>query len=407
MREKKKVTKTADKCVTRVQAQKAAEKREYNRLRQQRRRANMSAQKRRRENEKRREEYRQKKLSQPALKPKPRIRLDVLLKGVQNSVKRCRNKLSLFKIQFLKRILSRQRPDNNHHPDSFYQRAPRRNFSVEHFLEKNSVDFPGLRGSSVQKKVLTKSMVELLQDFKKAHPAAKMSLTTFKRRRPQHIVLSSSRKFLQCLCEKCTNIMLLVYVLNPFLEKRTDQVDGQIRRVRMTDKISDVEDLVERTLCENSRRDCWDRECPKCGVALLIEKLSRVVGEKGNEIRKWSRWEKTEKSAKDLVYKENTICEIIAMMGEDLKSLSKHLKTAQWQRKIYQQLKETMPRQHSICTVDFAENYLCKFQNEVGYKVPIGLISRCQYTHVYFSIIVMNLAALNLLLSMLFSYLMT
>ena len=107
--------------------------------------------------------------------------------------------------------LSRKDPSDAKELDKFYKRPLRHSFAVENFLEHAAVDYPGQKGSTAPKKVLTKTMEVLLRDFKCSHPNVKMSLTTFKRRRPRHILLSSSRKFCQCLCETCTNadIMLM------------------------------------------------------------------------------------------------------------------------------------------------------------------------------------------------------
>ena len=56
---------------------------------------------------------------------------------------------------------------------------------------------------------------------------------------------------------------------------------------------------------------------------------------------------------------------MIHELKKEMEPLALREKTAKWQRQQYQQLAVSLPVRHSIVTLDFAENYLCKFQNEV------------------------------------------
>ena len=79
----------------------------------------------------------------------------------------------------------------------------------------------------------------------------------------------------------------------------------------------------------------------------------------------WKRWEKTDESSKGLVIETDSVGQVICVLEKDLFSLGKHIHTAQWQRKHYQFLRDNLVAGHCLITADFAENYLCKFQNEV------------------------------------------
>lgn len=68
--------------------------------------------------------------------------------------------------------------------------------------------------------MLTKKMIDLFQDYRKLNPEVKISFTTFKRRRPRTILLAGSAKFVQCLCESCVNVMLLLEPVNAHLIKK-------------------------------------------------------------------------------------------------------------------------------------------------------------------------------------------
>ena len=52
-------------------------------------------------------------------------------------------------------------------------------------------------------------------------------------------------------------------------------------------------------------------------------------------------------------------------LREEMKNLALHLKTARWQRQQHQLLLANIPAGHALVTVDYAENYLCRHQNEV------------------------------------------
>ncbi|GFR64682.1 hypothetical protein ElyMa_005512700, partial [Elysia marginata] len=114
-------------------------------------RTNMSPQKKRREREKRRDYYHKIKHNQSAAQPssdagcRRRIASPTLLRGIHKTLKRARSKLALFKLDFVKKLLGRQTPNT-----VLYNRRPRRNFVVEHFLDKVAVDSPGQRDSTQQ-----------------------------------------------------------------------------------------------------------------------------------------------------------------------------------------------------------------------------------------------------------------
>ncbi|RUS75870.1 hypothetical protein EGW08_016359 [Elysia chlorotica] len=172
--------------LTRERAQKDAEKREYNRLRQQNRRAKMSTQKKRRINEKRREIYAQRRKTPAAPTcsaehPKARRRLTAILKEVSSAIGRSRTKFALFKKNFVHKLLARKDILSCKAPNSYYKRRKTNTNSllVERFFENAGIDYPGKSGSSVPKKVLTKTMADLLSDFKTLHPGVKISLTTY------------------------------------------------------------------------------------------------------------------------------------------------------------------------------------------------------------------------------------
>lgn len=130
-----------------------------------------------------------------------------------------------------------------------------------------------------------KTTEALVVEFKKLHPRYKCSFRTFRRRRPQHILLSSSRAFLQCLCESCC------------LKAGEDQCLP----------LKSVDELVQSTLCKKPLlEDCIDRNCSSCGVQNLTS-WRQELQDRLNEKVTWQRWEKTATVAKDQVTNEGTL----------------------------------------------------------------------------------------------------
>ncbi|GFN80786.1 transposase [Plakobranchus ocellatus] len=57
-------------------------------------------------------------------------------------------------------------------------------------------------------------------------------------------------------------------------------------------KISNVEELVKKTLWEDVTRECIDRKCGVCGVSELVEAVEHEVGSRMENVVEWKRWEK-------------------------------------------------------------------------------------------------------------------
>ncbi|GFR68013.1 hypothetical protein ElyMa_005597800 [Elysia marginata] len=155
--------------------------------------------------------------------------------------------------------------------------------------------------------------------------------------------------------------MLMMEAVNPFLKKKPENKND----ITTSHKITHVEELVNKSLCAKVTRDCIERDCLRCGAEKLISEIKAEVGDQLCEVREWKRWKKSDKSPKDLVVKSGTVDDLLNLLLNDLKLLAKHVKFAQWQRDRYAQFRDCLPVGHGMCTVDFAENYLCKFQHEV------------------------------------------
>ena len=127
-----------------------------------------------------------------------------------------------------------------------------------------------------------------------------------------------------------------------------------------------MEDLVNSTLYEEEFScPCINRKCDNCGIDTVIQKWTQEAHSKLQKEISWFPWKNTAHSGKDQVEKRGTVEDMTDELKEEVEPLALHEKTAKWQRQQYQQLAAFLPVGHSVITLDFAENFLCKFQNEV------------------------------------------
>ena len=134
-----------------------------------------------------------------------------------------------------------------------------------------------------------------------------------------------------------------------------------------------------------------ERTCSLCGVDQFCTRLHKTLKEqeKLNQPVLWRKWEKTEDEVgkrKDLVQKKGVHLGLVQELQDELVKLAVHRANALRQRKQYQALQENTPPQWVVATMDFAQNYLCVYQDEVqsahwGYRQitihPVVLHYRC------------------------------
>ena len=95
---------------------------------------------------------------------------------------------------------------------------------------------------------------------------------------------------------------------------------------------------------------------------------------------KWQSWETVKKengTRKEKVEHEEAIENLVSTLLKDLTTYSKHVFVYRWQFKEYKSLLAQLPALHktAVAVCDFAENHLCKYQDEVhsahwGYSQP-------------------------------------
>lgn len=178
----------------------------------------------------------------------------------------------------------------------------------------------------------------------------------------KNVLMMTSMKHYQCMCELCANMELHIEVWNKAATKH-----GMPR-------IKSKFDITEATLCdqgeeENHRYACISRECEDCGPQMFRE----VCGDLPAEEVTWNQWERTAKqvngknvTAVGLVTHQGSLDELVGSMEKALQQFPTHLHNAGWQKDQYTLLTDMISASPGlvVSVLDFSENFTCIFQNE-------------------------------------------
>ena len=242
--------------------------------------------------------------------------------------------------------------------------------AVQHFYLDQSTTLPARRTVSAktlqQKSVLNKTTAQLHTDFvHKNKGKIHVSLSHFRKLRPKHCLIMDSTKFKNCLCEYCVNVELKLKSLG----------DAARRGVKVT--LKNKFEVINASMCDKKGeyhdKNCIERNCMLCGVAKIKEDFHPLEEAYGSKTLAWQRWQNgtvTDSTGKTtqrkiLLDKSGTVQDCITELCDEASSLSSHLFIAEWQRKQFTHLKETLPKDWLLTIADFAENYRCTHQDEI------------------------------------------
>lgn len=228
------------------------------------------------------------------------------------------------------------------------------------FFEENSVHLPGQNYFSKrlnkQKSILTHPISFLYKKFLEVNKGTKVSIRTFFRCKPRHIMSMKCQKYVQCLCECCENARLKLIAL------KTCGI-----------KMENVREALAVTLCDTSggwwRPECVSRKCNHCGVHLLKEKLMNQC-DTGVSLT-FKEWrmifnEKYKVNRMEFTHQTMPVLNVIEKLVDSVKDLSLHTFTFEWQRKQFNDVRKNLPLNTAVIVLDYAENYTCKHQREVS-----------------------------------------
>ena len=228
-------------------------------------------------------------------------------------------------------------------------------------------------GQIISRSVLEKSINDAYDQFKQENGRAVISRSAFAKLRPRHVLPSTSSHRRDCLCEKCENFNLKLEAC------RVTAAKSGITLV-----LGNKHQVTDSCLCLReadgyNKRKCLMQECRDCGVKNLQEKLNPISDQPGPfRVKVWEyvkdtvtnkpKMTRVEKqlSGKDLV--DGLVDDYVGKKkGKVNKNLNfaKHLFDASWQAKQYSSVSAKPPPGTVVLCQDYAENFACRYQNEV------------------------------------------
>ena len=210
--------------------------------------------------------------------------------------------------------------------------------------DNNSSEMPGKKDQKgvgdnyVAKRTLCETMDNLHQKYKKEYPFPPVSLSVFKRARPEHVLLLQDTKHNMCLCERHENFRLLMAAV-PTVRKFS------------------VNEWPLITSEEEAR-------------AALEEHLGDIL-----EVR-YERWEKGDvdrhgkgnnstQNRLQLLNKSLPRADFINMFVQEMAPFTEHVQRARVQYQAVRTLRESLQPGEVTCQMDFAENWNTDQLNQV------------------------------------------
>ncbi|XP_072030072.1 uncharacterized protein [Amphiura filiformis] len=174
-----------------------------------------------------------------------------------------------------------------------------------------------------------------------------------------------SIKYRGCLCEYCTNIDLKLAAINQLAHRQ-----------QLPSRFQGVYSIAKVSMCPKegdfNRRACIERKCKDCGTMKIQDHLQDIVEKQGDKPITWKKWEKKTSQlngvtvSRQVINKvEGTLQQCINELKVESESITAHLFNATWQNRQFSQLTKNLPAGWMVLVLDFAENYTCKYQDEI------------------------------------------
>ena len=208
-----------------------------------------------------------------------------------------------------------------------------------------------------------------------------VAFNTFSQLRPKSVFKVGQTPDRQCICEQCENFRL---------------VKNHLIKLGVAGIPAHTTDCAKLSLCEidsddssNSQNDrinsfhqinpdygkvqCITHNCLNCGVEkvqLKILEQNPNLYEDVNTIQ-WNCWVWVEKfpgaTTKRMILntKQGTRKDLLEIFLDDLKSLSHHLFSANWNYAQFQYIRDNLKQGYLLSVLDFGQNYMNVFQDEL------------------------------------------
>ena len=219
-----------------------------------------------------------------------------------------------------------------------------------------------------QKHVMTMTLAEAFDDYKKANPGMKVGLTSFKNLKPANVQQVSETSHRTCLCQTCQNVVLKIEALKKFANGTKD-VNLKSKIQPWTKKM-----VGSLTVCDTEGEfpnpECLDRTCKNCPRG-LSEQLQEALDEEGDINMNWYCWQPVmveydgkAKRVTSCVQQATTLKDFITEFQKDLEKFPAHYFRATWQHRQLDLCIKNMTQTDVTVLMDYSENYRIRFQNE-------------------------------------------
>ena len=191
-----------------------------------------------------------------------------------------------------------------------------------------------------------------------------ISMSCMKKYRPANILLCGATPLDQCLCDWCENCEQLL---------RTFQALG------MKDIPSNRYAAIESVVCSEHLSqfgsqfsfagiDCLTGSCKNCGETLLEKKVkdSNLAFFEQNKRITWRQWMTPDgKKAPEKSQIKGTLRQAFSMLLEIMQPLKSHIFRANWNRNMFDYIRNNLTNGQVVQIFDFAMNFRNIYQDEV------------------------------------------
>lgn len=261
---------------------------------------------------------------------------------------------------------------------------------VSEFLtqDDNSRLCPGKRDTITfkkikkQKRYLNDSLKNLYFKFKRNYPAKKMSYATFCKFRPFWVLQPKVKDRSTCTCISHANISLII---------------SKLKHLKIINE-GTSEALVNNLCCTSENRElCLEGNCFKCKT-----KKVNFLAYNENEYTSYQKWlmkretliiKGKEKTCTKTV-KERILCtkkELCSILQDSIPKFLLHVRNIKHQYQTIDTIKKNLSTDEILIHVDFSENYVCKYSEEVqsahfgGSKPQVSLHTVIVYYRPFFN----------------------
>ena len=248
-----------------------------------------------------------------------------------------------------------------------------------------SHELPSARSKGRQ--FLTMSLEECFSMYKEGcirEGKSNVSFSIFCRLRPKSVFTVGQTPDQQCICEQCENFRLVKNQLikvgvRAIPAHTTDSVKLSLCKFNSNDSENNKcdrednrSDSFHQINPEYGKVQCITRNCHYCGidkVQLNVLQANPDLHDDCNIIQ-WNRWIWVEKfpgsTQKKMILKteQGTRKQLFCVFLDDLKSLSHHLFSANWNYTHFQYIRENLKPGYLLFVLDFGQNYMNVFQDK-------------------------------------------